>query len=131
MKTDIDIKDDIYMLLKDSLLVQSVSGRLSKTLRPAGSTKEDVVISVLANQGGQIQNAYVNINVYVADQQRGTQYEEHSARLRELCRLSSLILGRGHGHGFRYELESQRVIAVPGTNEHMINNKVLYQCCNT
>lgn len=131
MKTDIDIKDDIYAVIKGSTLEKSVSGKLSKTLRPAGSCKEDIVISILANNNAQLQEAYVNVNIYVKDNTRNGQSEENSIRLRELCSMSRDLLERGYKDDFRYELSSQRVIAVDGRGEHIINNKVLYQQVNS
>lgn len=130
MKTDIDIKDDIYAVIKGSALEKSVSGKLSKTLRLANSYKEDIVISVLANNNAQLQEAYVNVNIYVRDNNRDGQSEENTIRLRELCSLSRDLLGRGYKDDFRYELASQRVIAIDGKGEHIINNKVLYQFVN-
>ncbi len=130
MKTDIDIKDDMYAVIKGSTLAKAVTGKLSKTLRPAGSYKEDIVISILANNNAQLQEAYVNVNIYVKDNARDGQSEENSIRLRELCSLSRDLLERGYKDDFRYELSSQRVIAVEGKGEHIINNKVLYQQVN-
>ncbi|MBD5585864.1 MAG: hypothetical protein HDQ88_12345 [Clostridia bacterium] len=127
MKTDIDIKDDIYSHIKGSGLAMMVSGQLSKTLRPDKSTAEDIVISMLANVNRQIQEAFVNINIYVADLQKGTQFVENTIRLRELCTASSELLEVGRGEGYRFSLDEQRVLEVPGSNEHVINNKLLYK----
>lgn len=130
MKTDIDIKDDMYYIIKGSALEKAVSGVLSKTRRPNGSYKEDIVISVLANEFGQLQNAYVNVNIYVKDNNKNGQSEERSIRLRELCNLSKDVLSSGFRDDFRYELISQRVNEVDGKSEHIITNKILYQQVN-
>lgn len=45
MKSDIEIKDDIYQIIKGSTLEKAVTGKLKKTRRPANSNKEDIVIS--------------------------------------------------------------------------------------
>lgn len=127
MKSDIDIKDDIYRLLKGSELTLAVTGSLSKTQRPAGSSKEDIVVSMLANSNSQIQEAFVNVNIYVADLQRGTQFIEDTVRLRELCSIAGAFLESGFGEGYRFSLHEQRVVEVPGRNEHVINNKLLYR----
>lgn len=127
MKTDIDIKDDIYNHLKGSSLAKTVTGGLYKRVRPVDSVLEDIVISVLANQNGQMQEAFVNVNIYVADNLVGNQYEEDSIRCRQLCRKAAEILEVGRGNGFRFTLDSQRVLEVVGRNEHLINNKLLYR----
>lgn len=130
MKTDIDIKDDIYSIIKGSALAKVISGKLSKTKRPVNSYREDIIISVLANNNAQLQEAFVNVNIYVRDNDRDGQSEENTIRLRELCSLSRELLERGYKDDFRYELSSQRVLAVEGKGEHIINNKVLYQFVN-
>lgn len=130
MKSDIDIKDDIYMFIKGSPLEDAVNGKLSKTIRPAGSSNEDIVISMLSNQNAQIQEAFVNVNIYVRDLVRDNQTEEDTIRLRELCNLAKSLLEVGRGNDFRFILDSQRVLEVEGKSEHFINNKLLYRQCN-
>lgn len=131
MRNEQEIKIDIYKILKTSELVESVSGVLSKTVRHDSSTAEDVVISVLSDPSNkQIEEVYVNVNVYVPDVRRGNQYEEDTIRLNELCKLSLKALRSVCGGGFRLSLDTQKTYEVSGKNEHMINNKVLYQICN-
>ena len=135
MKTDIDIKDDVFMLVKESALAGNISGIVSKTLRPANSSKEDVVISVLANNNARPQSAYVNVNVYVpdlaakykVDKQTITQYEEDSARLREICNLCNDLFDTYVGDTYRITLDSQRVLSSADDGAHIVNNKLLYQ----
>ena len=129
MKSDIDIKDDIFVYVKGSELDKTVTGKLSKTLRPSKSDREDIVISVLTNVNSDIQEAFVNVNIYVADVLRNEQYEEDTIRLRRLCDLAKKLLEVGRGEGYRFTLEEQRVLEVQGKNEHFINNKLLYRYC--
>ena len=92
---------------------------------------EDVVVSVLSSvMIGQSQEVYVNVNIYVSDVMRGEAYEENSLRLAELSRLAYEVLNAGNVDGFRITLAEQKTYDVAGLNEHMINNKVLYQYCN-
>lgn len=128
MKTDIDIKDDIYNWINGSILQTTVTGKLRKTKRPLNSTSEDIVISVLANRNSQLQEGFVNINIYVQDVYRNGQYEENSARCRELSRIAFILLEKGYGESHRFELEEQRLYEVG--NEHVINNRILYQQSN-
>ena len=130
MKSDIDIRDDIYMYIKGSNLSEDITGVIRKTIRPDNSNKEDVVISVLSNQNAQIQEAFVNVNIYVPDIIRGYQSEENTIRIRELCNLSKELFNVGRGNDYRFTLDSQRVLKVEGKNEHFINNKLLYRQCN-
>lgn len=107
--------------------MQSVNGGLYKTKRPANSSSEDIVISVLANQNAQIQEAMVNVNIYVQDILRDKQFEENSIRLRELASLSASVFECLNEKGYRITLEKQSVLEVNGLNEHCINNSLLYQ----
>lgn len=137
MKTDIDIKDDIWRVIKKSPLFKEVTGDLKKTsVRPKESRNEDIVISVLANNIRQKQMAYVNVNIYVADNYVDGQNEENSERLRRLCNMAFSVFENVRGVDFRLSLTDpnfdcgQRVIESEGTSEHVINNKILYQIIN-
>lgn len=132
MKSDILIKDDVYELIKKSPLASAVTGKICKQgVRPKGSDKEDVVISVIANLNGQIQEAVVNVNIYVADDIKSDgQNQEATIRLRELCQIASDILEVGSGEDFRFSLESQHVLAVEDAKVHVINNRIIYKQIN-
>lgn len=130
MKTDIDIKDDIFQYIKGSELANAVTGKLDKTSRPTDSMNEDIIISVEENMNNGIQSALVCVNIYVADLLRGNQYIENTRRLRELCSLAKDVLEVGHVNDARFEMQSQRVKKVNGSdNEHYIENKLVYKHC--
>ncbi len=156
MKTDIDVIDDIYNYLKGSQLAEEVTGKLCKGRRPSISdagkaykptgrrsravgvatalaTKtgtEDIVISVVTNFNGQIQEVIVNVNIYVCDKLRETWYDIDTIRVRQLAAMASELLQVHQGDGYRFTLESQRVIASQDTNEHVINNQLNYKQVN-
>ena len=137
MKSDIDIKDDVWKIIKESSLLREVSGDLKKTsVRPKNSRSEDIIISVLANSTKQKQIAYVNVNIYVADDYIDGQSEENSARLRKLCKMSFDLFDNVRGKDFRLSLTDpnyecgQRVIESSGSSEHVVNNKLLHQIIN-
>lgn len=134
MKSDIDIKDDVYKVITASELEAATTGSVCKrqrTFYATGTpTKEDICIAVLANQASQLQEAFVNVNIYVQDENVKGQMEENTKRLRELCQLSFETFKSVRGSDFRLSMSEQRVIACEGTNEHIINNKILYQTIN-
>ena len=134
MISDIEVKDNLYQFIKGSELANSMTGVLSKTIRPKNSDKEDIVISILSNQSAQIQEIFVNVNIYVKDltmTKNGTsQNEMNVGRCRELCRLAFDLLETGSGEDFRFVIDSQRVIAVDDIQHHVINNKILYKQIN-
>ena len=132
MKSDIEIKDDVYNVIKGSALEMAITGKLSKTGRPFGSNLEDVVVSILDNGTGQIQEAFVNVNIYVPnlknDQTNGMEIDD--IRCRELCKLASELLEVQRGDDYRFTLDKQRVMEVNGKNEHFINNRLLFRQVN-
>ena len=134
MVSDIDVLDKIFQHLKGSPLERAVSGVLSKTSRPKDSDKEDIVISVLANNCAQVQSLYVNVNIYVKDEvitrDGSQQYEMNLSRCRELCKLAYDELESAVGDSFRFDIESQRVIAVETIKSHVINNRILFKHLN-
>jgi hypothetical protein len=130
MKSDIDIKLDVYKIVKASELASTVTGKVSQTKRPNNSDKEDIIVSVLDNQNGQIQESFVNVNIYVKDNIRDNQAEENSSRLQTLCRLAAELFEVQSGEDFRFTLDKQVVLPVDGKDEHFINNRLLYQQLN-
>ncbi len=131
MKSDIDIKDDIYKHIKGSALEKAVTGKLCKaSKRPFNSNKEDIIISILDNGSGQMQEAFVNVNIYVKDNIRDGEAEMNDMRCRELCKIAIQVLETGHGESYRFTLKKQRVLEVNGKNEHLINNKLFYKVNN-
>jgi hypothetical protein len=129
MKTDIDIKDDLFMYIKGSDLANAVTGKLEKAERPTGSMAEDIVISVEENENGGIQAALCTVNIYVADVLRDNQYIENTIRLRELCAMAKTLLEVAQFNEARFYLTAQRVKKVDGVNEHRIENRVIYKYC--
>lgn len=130
MHNDEQIKDNIYSLLMGSGLVSEVSGVLSKTLRPRDSDAEDIVISVLDNRNSQLQAADVNVNIYVPDLLVDGQYEEDTARLRELAARVATLLDSRSPSDYLLKLDRQRVLKVDGKDEHYINTRLKYTFLN-
>lgn len=132
MKTDQEIKEEIFLHIKGSVLEEAVSGIVTKRKRPLNSKDEDVIISVLANQNAQKQQAFVNVNIYVPDKnvKKNGQYEEDGERLTELSRLAADFLDVFWIGPARVSLEEQRTIESGNGTEHVINNKLLYQIEN-
>lgn len=128
MKTGEDIKDDVYKALKGTDLVKEVTGTLRKRDRLEISDKEDVIISILGNELAQYQTAYVNVNIYVQDVWGEGQLEMHDRRIKQLLRMAmdEMRVIRLDGGRIRITLEKQEVIRLKDTNEHMINNRLLY-----
>ena len=126
MKTDYEIKTEVYKHIYGSSLHQEVNGVLTKTKRPKDSDKEDIVISVVANQNGQTQYVSLNVNIYVKDDLRNNQYEENTERTGQLSTLAAELLEIFIGPGYRVTLTSQHTYDT-NAGEHVINNRLYYQ----
>lgn len=127
MKSDIEIKDILYRVIKGSVLEESVAingGVLYKNQRPTNSDKEDIVISVLDSLGGQIQDAVINVNIYVQDVARGLDMIENEPRIRELSRTAIDLLENYNGGDYLFAIEKQSCLKVDSANEHCINNRI-------
>lgn len=139
MKSDIEIEKFVYHNIKGSELASSVSGKLSDRGRPNGSDNEDITISVLANEGcGQIQRAYVNVNVYVSDQwNAGTKaWEKDTERVGVLCGLCKFLFYLHDSDYHTVPKECSQKVAPTGVafedghTEHFINNKLYIEINN-
>lgn len=139
MKSSIEIQKWVRFKIIGTELQKSVSGVLSDRGRPNGSELEDIVISVLANDGcGQIQHAYVNVNIYVSDvwNEKRNAWERDTVRVNTLCELSKFLFGM-FGDDFRVSDKdsSQNVMKTEtvfqdGHTEHFINNKLFIKISN-
>ena len=139
MKSDIEIAKFVRNKIAGSELEKAVTGILSDRGRPANSDKEDIVVAVLSNDGaGQMQKAFVNVNVYVKDQynRRTKAWEQHTNRLSELCELSKFLFSiRGGDYHAVPKESSQKVMPLgvsfeDGHTEHFINNKIYIEINN-
>ena len=100
MKSDIEIQKFVRGKLIDMELADTVTGKVCDRERPANSSKEDIVISVLANDGaGQIQTALVNVNVYVSDifNASSDDWERDTIRCDHLCDLAKSLYSMHEG----------------------------------
>ncbi|WP_418671316.1 hypothetical protein [Barnesiella intestinihominis] len=139
MKSDIEIAKFVYHKVKGTELERNVTGKLSDRGRPNKSEKEDIVISVLANEGcGQIQRAYVNVNIYVKDlwNEDTKQWERDTVRVGKLCELCKFLFSirRGDFHTVPSECNQKvhptGVSFEDGHTEHFINNKLYIEINN-
>lgn len=131
MRTDAEIKDDIFRHIKGTSLEVAVTGQLLKTRRPKNSDKEDIVISVLANEGTQKQEAVVNVNIYVEDNVIDGQPEEDSIRCREIGNIAKDVLEVFRVNGARVTLgRPPRVFEIDDIPWHIVNCRLNYQIIN-
>ena len=130
MKSDSELKDMVFGLLKGSDLATAVTGQLLKTRRPKNSTKEDIIIAVLANEGYELQEAVVNVNIYVEDNIIDGQPEEDTIRCRELSGIAKTVLREIHLNGAWLKPSPPRVFEAQDIPWHIVNNKITIKINN-
>lgn len=135
--TEIDVLDAFYGYVSSTNLKGMVSGSLYRMPRPINSKMEDIVISVLASGNGQIQPFVLNVNVYVPNIRRGKESILNEERLTPLMREGANVFEHGKfvyplfGKEFDilFDLESQKIYEVKGTDFHAINHKINVRVC--
>lgn len=131
MRSEAEIKDILYTLLKRSELSGKISGKIYKIPRPTNSQGEDVTINILDGNNGQFQEAVVNVNLYLPDIQfEVNSFAADEKRIRELSDLFIRVLDGYTDGEFRLRIEKQPVFKVEGENQHCINNRVLFTIKN-
>lgn len=150
MKTDIQIQDDIFReLVQDTSFLNSLKSYgfaepfILTIPRPTNERRNVCVISILANDGaGEVQSAFVNVNVFVNDLSivdttvgvEGSSVERYVPDygvIRPVATLFAERLALVHGDTFRVTLDAQRVLNDEVSHQHFINNKLLYKQLNS
>lgn len=134
MRTEDEIRTDVYRFIKQSPLASVVTGKvINGKDRAANATTEDIVIKVNGNNLGQRQEAFVIINIYTQDNLRDGEYVLNDERvpLIERTVLDLFETAKRIG-GARLSLpkDGQTLIAARNGREHVVSNKILYQIIN-
>lgn len=140
MKSDIEIQKFVRGKLINMELADAITGKVCDRERPANSAKEDIVISVLANEGaGQIQTAFVNVNIYVSDifNSVSDDWERDTIRCDYLCDLAKSLYSMREGDFIVIASQSTppRVMQVgvefeDGHTEHCISCRLFVKVSN-
>lgn len=140
MKSDIEIQKFVRGRLIEMELARAVNGKICDRERPADSDKEDIVISILANDGaGQIQSAFVNVNIYVHDIYNSSvgDWERDTIRCGELCDLAKPLYSMHEGDFMVFADRSTPPRVIPtkvefedGHTEHMITCRLFVKVSN-
>ncbi len=134
MKTTLDLVDVIYTELKVGLLKDAITGIVKKNSRPVNSNKEDAIINSLPITSEQLQEAIVNVNVFVPNLNvslSGVQNKiaDHS-RLKALGRLAVDELTDGISGDYTWDVQQQTVIEDNESDSHYVNIRVQFYISN-
>lgn len=129
-KTASEIESDMHALVNSSALKATITGSIYREgYRPMNAKTEDVVISFLTGLDAQTQTGVVNLNIYVADIDNGSEVlVKNGARCRALEMLANqIILGFTPGE-YKYSLGGIiQTFAAEGTKQHYVNARIKFQ----
>lgn len=127
IKSELQIEQDIYNLLKDELK-SMISGNVYKNgMRPIDAQTEDAVISVSDASADQIQLGHVQINVYVpniGDMPDKARMTELSEQHENLCELMNALTTDEYTF---YPSRAARPYEVPELRQHFVNFEIEFE----
>ena len=130
MKNDVEVRQDVFAVVVQSEIKDTIDGEVRYIPRKAGSKAEDCIISVLDSDNAQIQDCIVNVNIYVPNITSGGESVENINRTKLLATICENALKSKFGDGFHLFLEKQRILPVNGKDEYVINNRIRYKFNN-
>lgn len=127
IKSELQIEQDIYNLLKDELK-SMISGNVYKNgMRPIDAQTEDAVIAVSDASADQIQLGHVQINVYVPDindMPDKARMTELSEQHENLCELMNALTTDEYTF---YPSRAARPYEVPELRQHFVNFEIEFE----
>lgn len=135
-KTAHEIQGDIYTLLSQSAIAESISGNVYREgYRLHNSRAEDAIVIFTTGENGQIQTGVVTINVYVPDIdiKRQGMLVENGKRCAELERIAADWVASLTLDKTPYKISLQDTIyteAEPDIHQHFIVIRLRYSLCS-
>lgn len=127
IKSELQIEQDIYNLLKDELK-SMIKGNVYKNgMRPIDAQTEDAVIAVSDASAEQIQLGHVQINVYVPDindMPDKARMTELSEQHENLCELMNALTTDEYTF---YPSRAARPYEVPELRQHFVNFEIEFE----
>lgn len=134
MKTEANIREELYQYISQSLLTSSLNGRLYKYEEErAEKGSEDIVIVPLTETPiSQLQEMIVLVRIYVSDlyDDSSLLYRADGIRLKEIEEISKKVFAVFRTKNARCSLESIKTFRVDSKKEHCIVNRINYKYCN-
>ena len=132
IKSEGKIVTEIYKHIITTQLAAMISGKVLKSIdRDPNSVKEDIVIKALANSPKQVQEAVVNVNLYVPDNLDEGQYVKNGERCDQLEEQAVKDLEVFWVGPARIHLEEQHTYKVEDARCHVINCRMIYKIENS
>lgn len=127
IKSELQIEQDIYNLLKDELKSMIKGNVYKQGMRPIDAQTEDAVIAVSDASADQIQLGHVQINVYVPDindMPDKARMTELSEQHENLCELMNALTTDEYTF---YPSRAARPYEVPELRQHFLNFEIEFE----
>ena len=127
IKSELQIRQDVYDMLKDNLKSMIKGNVYKKGSRPIDAQTEDAVISVSDASADQIQLGHVQINVYVPNigtSPDDTKLTDLSKKHEYLCELMNEM--STYEYNF-YPGRAARMIEEPDINQSFVNFEIEFE----
>lgn len=135
MKSTLDIVDVLWAKLDGSSLKASITGKIYKHSRPAGSQLEDIIINCLPVNNQALQKTVANVNIHVANKKinsNGVQDDtiaDH-VRLKALAAAAIVILKDNWTADLNYDVQQQTIIPDVQAGDYYINIRIEFNIEN-
>lgn len=135
-RTGLDVVDIIRNYLALSGLMTDTlkpNGGLYKFQRPQNSVKEDVVVNLLVQARGQVQQGVINVNIHVPNLSLPTNPVDNTQpnvpRLKYLTGLANAALEEVYGDDYNFEVQQDNLFA-DENNQHYSNIRITFTSIN-
>jgi hypothetical protein len=134
VKTTFDLVNIIVSILKgNTALMSTINGGVYKQ-RPAGSTKEDIVINSLPVNNLQMQSGLVNVNIHIptiAVTIDGTvDHQLNAARFKEVTDMVIALLDDVWAQDYNLGVQQQNLIKEQNGTEYYNNIRIEFNIIN-
>lgn len=134
MKTSLDLVNIVYQILKgNTALTTALTGSVYK-VRPAGSTKEDIVINSIGVDNMPMQYGVVNVNIHVPNKtvKLGSIQDSvpDTARFKTLTDMVIALVDDVWAEDYNMGVQRQSLIKEQGVNEHYSNVRIEFNLIN-
>ncbi|OFY44007.1 MAG: hypothetical protein A2X18_07715 [Bacteroidetes bacterium GWF2_40_14] len=132
-KTGAEIENDIFNLINHSAISSSINGSVYREgTRPLNSKKEDALVMFLKGNPGQIQEGFLNINIYVPDIDAGLGFPvKNITRLTQLQRIAQNVVDSLNPNAdYKFRLDSTITtfkLEEDGVKQHFVNVRLFYE----
>lgn len=130
MKTALDQTTAIYRILNTSAALKlAITGDIYKTVRPANSKLEDVVVNTIVLGEGSFQRGVSNVNIHVPDIQQTAKdsskyFAANEGRLKVLSEIVRPLIEDVFQDDFSMSISGTYAIGEPEINQHYLNFRI-------